>query len=61
MAMFAITRNYICKLLQLHICPNTVLRELKKEVAALEPANTSLPRTLNPAEVAWDLERAGEA
>jgi insertion element IS1 protein InsB len=45
----------------LHICPNTVLRELKKKATALESVNTSLLRTLNPAEVAWDLERAGEA
>jgi insertion element IS1 protein InsB len=28
---------------------------------ALEAVNTSLLRTLNPAEVAWDLERPGEA
>jgi IS1 family transposase/transposase-like protein len=45
----------------LHICPNTVLRELKKKATVLETVNTSLLRTLNPAEVAWDLERAGEA
>jgi len=45
----------------LHICPNTVLRELKKKETALESVNTSLLRTLNPDEVAWDLERAGEA
>jgi len=45
----------------LHICPNTVLRELKKKEAALESVNTALLRTLNPAEVTWDLERAGEA
>jgi insertion element IS1 protein InsB len=45
----------------LHICPNTVLRELKKKETALESVNTALVRTLNPAEVAWDLERAGEA
>ena len=42
----------------LHICPNTVLRELKKK-EVLESVNTSLLRTLDPAEVAWDLERAG--
>jgi transposase-like protein len=35
----------------LHICPNTVLRELKKTV--LESVNTSLLRTLNPTEVAF--------
>jgi len=44
-----------------HICPNTVLRELKKKEAALRSVNTALLRTLNPAEVAWDLERVGEA
>ncbi len=27
----------------------------------LESVNTAVLRTLNPAEVAWDLERAGEA
>src|SRR5499425_3774121 len=40
----------------LHICPNTVLRELKKKEAALESVNTALLRTLNPANVAWDVE-----
>jgi insertion element IS1 protein InsB len=45
----------------LHICPNTVLRELKKKEAVLESVNTALLRTLNPDEVAWDLERAGDA
>ena len=45
----------------LHICPNTVLRELKKKAAVLESVNTAVLRTLDPAEVAWDLERAGEA
>jgi len=45
----------------LHICPNTVLRALKKKEAVLESVNTALLRTLNPDEVAWDLERAGEA
>ena len=45
----------------LHICPNTVLRELKKKATALESVNTALLRTLNPDEVAWDVERAGEA
>jgi insertion element IS1 protein InsB len=43
------------------ICPNTVLRELKKPAMALESVNTALLRTVNPAEVAWDMERAGEA
>src|SRR5262252_1877863 len=45
----------------LHICPNTVLRELKKKATALESVNTALLRTLHPAEVAWDVERAGAA
>jgi insertion element IS1 protein InsB len=45
----------------LHICPNTVLRALKKQETTLEAVNTALLRTLNPAEVAWDMERAGEA
>ena len=45
----------------LHICPNTVLRELKKKEGVLEAVNTTLLCTLHPAEVAWDLERAGEA
>jgi len=45
----------------LHICPNTVLRELKKKAPVLELVNTALLRTLHPAEVAWNLERAGEA
>ena len=45
----------------LHICPNTVLRELKKKEAVLESVNTALLRTLNPDEVAVDIERAGEA
>jgi len=29
----------------LHICPNTVLRELRKKEAVLEPVNTSLLST----------------
>ena len=45
----------------LHICPNNVLRELKKKAIALASVNTALLRTLHPNEVAWDLERAGEA
>ncbi len=45
----------------LHICPNTVLRELKKKAPMLESVNTALLRTLHPAEVAWNLEHAGEA
>src|SRR2546425_4774079 len=36
----------------LHICPNTVLRELKKKEAALESVNTALRRTLNPEKLA---------
>src|SRR6266853_2316254 len=32
-----------------------------EKAAVLESVNTALLRTLNPAEVAWDLERAGEA
>ena len=45
----------------LHISPTTVLSELRKKEAALESVNTALLRTLNPDEVAWDIERAGEA
>lgn len=45
----------------LPICPNTVLRELKKQATVLESVNTAVLRTLNPVEVAWDVERAGEA
>jgi hypothetical protein len=45
----------------LHICPNTGLHELKKKEAVLVSVNTSLLHTLHPAQVAWDLERAGEA
>src|SRR5713101_9651071 len=45
----------------LPICPNTVLRELRKKERALESVNTALLRTLNPNEVAWAIERAGEA
>jgi IS1 family transposase len=43
------------------ICPNTVWRELKKQATVLESVTTALLRTLNPAEVAWDMKRAGEA
>src|SRR5499433_3762047 len=45
----------------LHICPNTVLRELKKKEAVLESVNTALLRTLNPENVAVDIAQAGEA
>jgi transposase-like protein len=45
----------------LPICPNTVLRALKKKEGVREAVNPTVLRTLHPAEVAWDLERAGEA
>ena len=45
----------------LRVCPNTILRELKKKETALESVNTSLRRTLTPDEIAWDIERTGEA
>ena len=45
----------------LPICPHTVLRALRKKKAVLESVHTALLRTLHPAEVAWDLERTGEA
>jgi InsA C-terminal domain/IS1 transposase len=45
----------------LHICTNTVLRELKKKAPMLESVHPSLLHTLHPTEVTWDLERAGEA
>ena len=45
----------------LHISIGTVLNELRKQEAALESVNTALLRTLNPNEVAVDIERAGEA
>jgi IS1 family transposase len=38
-----------------------VRRELKKQAMALASVNTSWRRTVNPAEGAWDRERAGEA
>src|SRR5262249_31929293 len=37
-----------------HICPHTVLRELKEKAITLESVHTARLRTLNPAEVAWD-------
>ena len=40
----------------LHICPNTVLRELKKKEVALESVNTAFLRTLNPEKVAVDAQ-----
>ena len=42
-------------------CPNPVRRALQKQATALETVNASVLRPLNPAEVAWNLERAGEA
>ncbi len=45
----------------LHICPNTVLRELKKKEAVLESVNTTFLRTHNPDDIAVAIERAGEA
>jgi insertion element IS1 protein InsB len=45
----------------LHISTNTVLSELKKKEPVLESVNTALLSTLNPDEVAVDIERAGEA
>jgi len=45
----------------LRISTDTVLRERKKKDAALESVHTARLRTLNPTEVAVDIERAGEA
>ena len=45
----------------LRIRTDTVLRALRENEAALESVNSALLRTLNPAEVGVDLERAGEA
>jgi len=45
----------------LHISPNTVLSELKKQDPSLESVNTALLHTLNPADVTVELGRAGEA
>ena len=45
----------------LPLCLNTVLRALRKKAVVLEAVNTTVLRTLHRAEVAWDLERAGEA
>ena len=41
--------------------PTPCCGELKKKAPVLEAVNTALLRTLNPAEVAWDVERAGAA
>jgi IS1 family transposase len=45
----------------LPICPNTVLRELKKKAAALESVHTAVLRTLTPENVAVAMAHAGEA
>jgi insertion element IS1 protein InsB len=45
----------------LHICPNTVLRELRKKATVLESVNTTFLRTYNPDDIAVAIERAGEA
>jgi transposase-like protein len=45
----------------LHISTDTVLNELRKKEAVLESVNTALLRTLNPDDIAVDIERAGEA
>ena len=41
--------------------PHTVLRELRQHATVLKSVHTAVLRTLTPAEVAWDLERAGAA
>src|SRR5437867_12331095 len=45
----------------LRISTDTVLSELKKKEAVLESVNTALLRTLNPEQIAVDIEQAGEA
>src|SRR5215471_11206044 len=45
----------------LHICPNTVLRELRKKATVLEAVNTTFLHTHNPDDMAVAIERAGEA
>jgi insertion element IS1 protein InsB len=45
----------------LHISTDTVLNEIREKEAALESVNTALLRTLNPDDIAVDIERAGEA
>jgi insertion element IS1 protein InsB len=42
-------------------CPNPVRRARTKKATARESVPPALWRTLHPAEVAWDVERAGEA
>ena len=45
----------------LQISPTTVLSELRKKEAVLEPVNTALLRTLEPNEVAVEVTRASDA
>ena len=45
----------------LQIRTDTVLSELKKKETALESVNTAFLRTLDPDDIAVDIERAGEA
>jgi insertion element IS1 protein InsB len=45
----------------LHICPHTVLRELKKKEAMLESVHTAVLHTLHPEQIAVDIAQAGEA
>jgi hypothetical protein len=45
----------------LPICPHTGLRALPKKEAVWEAVHTAVLRTLHPGEVAWGVERAGEA
>lgn len=45
----------------LRISTDTVRSELKKKETALESVNTAFLRTMNPDDIAVDIERAGEA
>lgn len=45
----------------LRISTDTVFSELKKKETALESVNTAFLRTINPDDIAVDIERAGEA
>jgi insertion element IS1 protein InsB len=45
----------------LRISTDTVLSELKKKEPVLESVNTAVLRTLNPDDIAVDIEQAGEA
>jgi transposase-like protein len=45
----------------LHICPNTVLRELRQKATVLASVSTTCLRTHNPDDIAVAIERAGEA